>query len=72
VSVVGAKLKLTNKKGQLMSQEEMVNLIQQVWSDAMSDNGSIWAKSNAQLEKAKADNADVYAQAMASLGRSVY
>lgn len=55
-----------------MSKEEMVSLIQQVWSDAMSDNGSIWAKSNAQLEKAKADNADVYAQAMASLGRSVY
>ncbi len=55
-----------------MSKEEMANLIEQVWSDAMSDNGAIWAKSNAQLEKAKADNPDVYSQAMASLGRSVY
>ncbi len=55
-----------------MSQEEMVNLIQQVWSDAMSDNGSIWAKSNAQLEKAKADNADVYAQAMATIDRAIW
>jgi F420-dependent methylenetetrahydromethanopterin dehydrogenase len=70
--VVSGKVKLTNKKGQLMSQEEMVNLIQQVWSDAMSDNGSIWAKSNAQLEKAKADNADVYAQAMATIDRAIW
>lgn len=55
-----------------MSKEEMVNLIRQVWSDAMSDNGAIWAKSNAQLEKAKAECPEVYAEAMASLGRSVY
>jgi len=72
VSVVSGKVKLTNKKGQLMSQEEMVNLIQQVWSDAMSDNGSIWAKSNAQLEQAKADYPDVYAQTMATIDRAIW
>jgi len=55
-----------------MSKEEMVNLIRQVWSDAMSDKGAIWAKSNAQLNAAKYVYPDVYAQAMASLGRSVY
>ena len=47
-----------------MSKEEMVNLIRQVWSDSMSDNGAIWAKSNAQLEKAKADYPEVYAEAL--------
>jgi len=47
-----------------MSKEEMVTLIRQVWSDSMSDNGAIWAKSNAQLEKAKAEFADVYAEAL--------
>ena len=25
-----------------MSKEEMKNLIEQVWSDSMSDNGAIW------------------------------
>ena len=38
-----------------MSKEEMVQLIRQVWSDAMSDNGSIWRKSNEALRKAKRD-----------------
>ena len=47
-----------------MSKEEMVNLIRQVWSDAMSDNGMIWRRSNAQLDKAKADYPDLYAEAM--------
>jgi hypothetical protein len=72
VSVVGARVKLTNKKGQLMSQEEMVNLIRQVWSDAMSDNGAIWAKSNAQLENAKSAYPDVYAQTMATIDRAIW
>ena len=47
-----------------MSQEEMVTLIRQVWSDAYSDNGDIWAKSNAQLNSAKFAYPDVYAQAL--------
>ena len=45
-----------------MSKSEMEKLIRQVWSDAMSDNGAIWAKSNAQLEQAKADYPEVYAR----------
>jgi ribosomal protein L18E len=51
-------------KGQLMSKEEMVQLIRQVWSDAMSDNGSIWRKSNEALRKAKRDYPELYTEAM--------
>ena len=47
-----------------MNTQEMVTLIRKVWSDSMSDNGAIWAKSNAELEKAKADYPDVYAEAL--------
>ena len=47
-----------------MSQEEMVSLIRQVWSDSMSDNGAIWAKSNAILKQAKAEYPGVYAEAL--------
>ena len=47
-----------------MSKEEMVTLIRQVWSDSMSDNGAIWAKSNLELTKAKADFPEVYAEAL--------
>jgi len=47
-----------------MSKEEMVTLIRQVWSDSMSDNGAIWAKSNSVLTKAKSDYPDVYAEAL--------
>ena len=50
-----------------MSKEEMANLIRQVWSDAMSDNGAIWEKSNAKLNKALADYPLVYAEALESL-----
>jgi hypothetical protein len=55
-----------------MSQEEMETLIRKVWSDAMSDNGAIWAKSNAQLEDAKSAHPDVYAQTMATIDRSIW
>lgn len=58
--------KLTEMKGQKMSEEEMVTLIRQVWSDAMSDNGAIWAKSNAKLQQAKADNPKLYTKALAT------
>lgn len=51
-------------KEEQMSKEQMVKLIRQVWSDAMSDNGAIWAKSNLELEKAKAQYPDVYAEAL--------
>lgn len=44
---------------------EMYNLIRRVWSDAMSDNGAIWSKSNAELEKAKAEYPEVYDEALA-------
>ena len=42
----------------------MVKLIRQVWSDAMSDNGAIWAKSDAKLQKAKAEYPEVYSDAL--------
>jgi len=47
-----------------MSKEEMVQLIRQVWSDAMSDNGAIWSRSNAQLDKAKDKYPELYAEAL--------
>ena len=48
-----------------MSIEEMFHLIRQVWSDSMSDNGAIWERSNAELQKAKADNPELYDEALA-------
>jgi len=47
-----------------MSKEEMVTLIKQVWSDSMSDNGAIWAKSNAQLELARSEYPELYTKAL--------
>ena len=47
-----------------MDTTEMVALIRRVWSDAMSDNGAIWEKSNAELNKAKADYPEVYDEAL--------
>ena len=55
-----------------MSKAEMAQLIRTVWSDAMSDNGAIWAKSNAQLKQAKADYPEVYAQTMATIDRAIW
>ena len=48
-----------------MELTEMVALIRQVWLDSMSDNGAIWSKSNAELDKAKADYPEVYKEALA-------
>ena len=45
----------------------MKNLIEQVWSDSMSDNGAIWAKSNAVLDKALATYPALYVEAIAEL-----
>tara|TARA_R110000868_G_scaffold14179_1_gene66108 strand:- start:238 stop:399 length:162 start_codon:yes stop_codon:yes gene_type:complete len=50
-----------------MNKEEMKNLIEQVWSDSMSDNGAIWAKSNAVLDKALATYPALYVEAIAEL-----
>jgi len=47
-----------------MSKEEMVNLIKQVWSDSMSDNGAIWSRSNAQLKEAIALYPELYNEAL--------
>ena len=47
-----------------MSKEEMVTLIRQVWSDAMSDNGAIWAKSDAILKQARIDYPELYVEAL--------
>jgi hypothetical protein len=47
-----------------MSKEEMVSLIKQEWSDSMSDNGAIWAKTHAQLKEAKALYPDLYTEAL--------
>ena len=47
-----------------MNKAEMAQLIRTVWSDAMSDNGAIWAKSNAKLEQARIDYPELYVQAL--------
>jgi len=47
-----------------MSKAEMAQLIRTVWSDAMSDNGAIWAKSNAQLQQARIDYPEIYVEAL--------
>ena len=65
VSVVAGIVKL--KKGKLMNKEEMKELIEQVWSDSMSDNGAIWEKSNAILKQARIDYPSVYVSALEEL-----
>jgi hypothetical protein len=65
VSVVTGIVEIT--KGKLMNQEAMETLIQDVWSDAMSDNGAIWQKSNARLNQAQLDNPDLYVKSLDSL-----
>jgi hypothetical protein len=62
MSVVSAKVELT--KGKLMELHEMTQLIRTVWSDSMSDNGAIWAKSNAQLQQARTDYPELYLSAL--------
>jgi hypothetical protein len=62
MSVVSAKVELT--KGKLMELHEMTQLIRTVWSDSMSDNGAIWAKSNAQLQQARIDYPELYLSAL--------
>lgn len=47
-----------------MTIEEMVSLIRQEWSDAMSDNGAIWAKTNEKLQYARTHYPDLYAEAL--------
>jgi ribosomal protein L18E len=47
-----------------MSKEEMAQLIRTVWSDSMSDNGAIWAKSSAQLQQARIDYPEIYVEAL--------
>lgn len=47
-----------------MSKAEMAQLIRTVWSDSMSDNGAIWAKSNAILEQARKDYPEIYVEAL--------
>lgn len=45
----------------------MKELIEQVWSDSMSDNGAIWEKSNAILKQARIDYPSVYVSALEEL-----
>jgi propanediol utilization protein len=47
-----------------MKLEEMVSLIRQVWSDSMSDDGSIWAVSNAHLNIVKLEYPELYSEAL--------
>jgi hypothetical protein len=47
-----------------MELHEMTSLIRTVWSDAMSDNGAIWEKSEALLSRARSENPDVYLEAL--------
>ena len=47
-----------------MSKAEMAQLIRTVWSDSMSDNGAIWAKSNAILQQARKDYPEIYVRAL--------
>jgi len=52
------------KKGQVMSLEEMVSLIQQEWSDSMSDDGRIWQKTFEKLMSAKKKYPALYISAL--------
>lgn len=63
MSVVSASIG-NNKKGKLMTKEEMIQLIRQVDSDAMSDNGMIWRRSNAKLDVAKAKFPELYKESL--------
>jgi hypothetical protein len=54
-----------------MNEEEMIGLIQQVWSDSMSDNGAIWEKSNAILKQARADYPELYEVSLQALYEGV-
>ena len=47
-----------------MELQEMTNLIRTVWSDSMSDNGAIWAKSDAILKQARIDYPEIYVEAL--------
>ncbi len=47
-----------------MTIEAMFRLIRQVWSDSMSDDGSIWDRSNAELKTARAKYPDIYEEAL--------
>ena len=47
-----------------MELHEMTTLIRTVWSDSMSDNGAIWAKSNAILKQARIDYPELYVEAL--------
>lgn len=47
-----------------MTIKEMVSLIRREWSDAMSDSGAIWAKTNQELQVAKIHYPDLYAKAL--------
>lgn len=47
-----------------MKLEEMVSLIRQEWSDAMSDNGAIWSATYNRLKKARSEYPDLFAQAL--------
>jgi len=65
VSVVSDRIG-NNKKGKLMSKEEMIQLIREVASDAMSDNGMIWRRSNAKLDIARAKFPELYKESLES------
>jgi hypothetical protein len=47
-----------------MSKAELAQLIRTVWSDSMSDNGAIWAKSDAILKQARIDYPELYVEAL--------
>ena len=47
-----------------MELHEMTTLIRTVWSDSMSDNGAIWAKSYAILKQARIDYPELYVEAL--------
>jgi hypothetical protein len=47
-----------------MKLEEMVSLIRQEWSDAMSDNGAIWKKTYAELKEAREKYPELHEKAV--------
>ena len=63
VSVVTDSL-VSNERKTKMELNEMTTLIRTVWSDSMSDNGAIWAKSNATLKQARIDYPELYVEAI--------
>jgi SMC interacting uncharacterized protein involved in chromosome segregation len=59
-----AEMQETENKNCSMTLQEMVDLVKEEWSDAMSDNGAIWSKTYAKLKEAKKECPALYEEAV--------